>query len=71
MPAVKANATPSGSSTAAASAPGRGNSRARPAMANVTHSQSLAFLEVHTATASGPMNSMAIATPIGMVLMAL
>ena len=41
------------------------------AMASVTQSQSLAFLEVHTATASGPMNSMAIATPKGMVLMAL
>ena len=40
-------------------------------MASVTQSQSLAFLEVQTATLSGPMNSMAIATPKGMVLMAL
>ena len=40
-------------------------------MASVTQSQSLAFLEVQTATLSGPMNSMVIATPKGMVLMAL
>ena len=62
---------PKGSSAVAASPPGKGSSSARPAMASVTQSQSLAFLEVQTATLSGPMNSMVIATPKGMVLMAL
>ena len=70
-PAVNAKKTPIGSSAVAASPPGSGSNKARPTTASVTHSQSLAFLEVQTATASGPVNSMAMATPKGMVLMAL
>jgi hypothetical protein len=60
-----------GSSAELASPPGRGSSKASPAMAKDTQSQSLVFLEVQTAKASGPVNSMAMATPNGMVLMAL
>ncbi len=71
MPAAKAKAMPCGSSAVVCCVHGQGSSNPKPNAAKTTHSQSLGFLEVQTATANGPVNSMAMATPNGMVLMAL
>ena len=57
--------------TVLAEHPGMGKIRPKPSTARATQSQSLALREFQSATASGPVNSIAMAKPKGMVLMAL
>ena len=63
--APSAKATPVGSSWVT-SCPS-GSSSPSPSTARATHTKSMGLRDDHMATASGPLNSMATATPNGMV----